>query len=83
MADHEPVLIGVPFYKNETLVEPVVNSLLSCASELLDLRAEVIFYNDLPDYPPLQTALDAALEGVIAFRCVSSSTARISVSCAR
>ena len=56
-----PVLIAIPFYKNEALVESVVGSLIACAGELAELGAEAVFYNDSPDYPALAAALEAML----------------------
>jgi GT2 family glycosyltransferase len=55
------VLIAIPFYKSEELVEPVVGSLIACAADLAAIGAEVVLYNDSPDYPPLQFALEAVL----------------------
>jgi GT2 family glycosyltransferase len=56
-----PLLIGVPFYKNERLVGGVVRSLIACAAELGELGAEVVLYNDSPGYAPLEAALDEIL----------------------
>ncbi|HEV2677618.1 MAG TPA: glycosyltransferase [Aliidongia sp.] len=53
------VLIAIPFYKNELLVESVVGSLIACSADVAAIRAEVIFYDDSPDYLPLAAALDA------------------------
>src|SRR5579859_1746027 len=56
-----PVLIAIPFYKNEELVESVIGSLIACADDLAAIGAEVVFYNDSPNYPPLRKALEAIL----------------------
>lgn len=56
-----PLLIAVPFYKNEHLVADVVGSLIRCAPDLKALGAEVVFYNDSPDYAPLLAALENIL----------------------
>ena len=64
------VLVAVPFYRNERLVAPVVRSLIGCASDLAAIGAEVVFYNDSPDYPALDAALRAILPGAAAtFPC--------------
>src|SRR3974377_712 len=47
------IIVSVSFYKNERLFEPLMNSLLACRDELAALRAEVLLYNDSPDYAPL------------------------------
>jgi len=57
-ADGARLLIGVPFYKNEHLVEACLGGLLECAEELHRIGAEVVCYNDSPDYAPLAVALD-------------------------
>jgi GT2 family glycosyltransferase/glycosyltransferase involved in cell wall biosynthesis len=65
-----PVLVAIPFYKNEALVESVVGSLIACAADLAAIGAEVILYNDSPDYAPLAAALDAILpRAEAAFPC--------------
>lgn len=51
--------IVVPFYKNEALVEQIFKSLNDIAEEILEIGGKVFFYNDSPDYDPLQTALDS------------------------
>lgn len=53
-----PILIAIPFYKNEHLVARITESLIGCAHDLAAIGAEVIFYNDSPEYPPLGTALE-------------------------
>lgn len=64
------VLIAIPFYRNERLVAPVVGSLIACASDLAAIGAEVVFYNDSPDYPALDVALQAILPSAAAsFPC--------------
>jgi len=50
--------IVVPFYKKEALVAPLFASLNAIVDELSEIRAKVFFYNDSPDYEPLQVALD-------------------------
>lgn len=54
------VLIAVPFYKNERLVERFTAGIVACADEIRALNASVVFYNDSPDYAALQPALEAA-----------------------
>jgi GT2 family glycosyltransferase len=56
-----PVLIAIPFYKNEHLVQPVIGSLISCGSELQAIGAEAVFYVDSPDHAPLAASLDRIL----------------------
>ncbi|MDX2275810.1 MAG: glycosyltransferase [Hyphomonadaceae bacterium] len=55
------LLIAVPFYKNEQLVRPILDSLLQCEDELTALQARIVLYNDSPDYPALAAELDAAV----------------------
>lgn len=55
------MLIAVPFYKNEGLVRSLADSLVTCRDELAELRAEVVFFNDSPDYAPLGAALEVAV----------------------
>jgi GT2 family glycosyltransferase/glycosyltransferase involved in cell wall biosynthesis len=55
------LLIAVPFYKNEELVAPLVQSLIDCAADLAAIGAEVVLFNDSPGYAPLQEALEAIL----------------------
>lgn len=50
--------IVVPFYKKESLVAPLFASLNAIRDELREIRAKIFFYNDSPDYQPLQVALD-------------------------
>lgn len=65
-----PILIAIPFYKNEALVASVVESLIACAADLREIGAEAVFYNDSPDYAPLAAALDAILpHAEAAFPC--------------
>jgi GT2 family glycosyltransferase len=65
-----PILVAVPFYRNEQLVSSMVQSLAACAADLRDVRAEVIFYVDSPDHAPLIQALDAWLPAArAAFPC--------------
>jgi GT2 family glycosyltransferase len=64
------VLIAVPFYKNERLVDLVVGSLIRCAADLAEIGADVVFYVDSPDYPALRDALAAVLpRAEAAFSC--------------
>ena len=51
------VVIVVPFYQNEGLVEPVCSSLRDCADELKALKTNVILVNDSPDYAALKHVL--------------------------
>jgi GT2 family glycosyltransferase len=65
-----PLLIAVPFYKNKHLVAEVVGSLIRCAADLQALQAEVVLYNDSPDYAPLEIALTEILpHAAAAFPC--------------
>lgn len=52
------VHIVVPFYKQAELVAPVFNSLNAISDEIRAIGGKVFFYNDSPDHPPLQDALD-------------------------
>ena len=56
------LLIAAPFYRNETLVGPLAQSLLRCADEICELGGEIVLFNDSPDYPPLAAALEEAAE---------------------
>ncbi len=58
------MLLAIPFYKNERLVAPLIQSLTACEDELKTLGVEVLILNDSPDYPALQAAIDRALENV-------------------
>lgn len=58
------LIIAVPFYRNEQLVEPVTRSLLACAAELRALNAEVMLFDDSPDYPALGLALARAEQAI-------------------
>ena len=53
-----PMLVAIPFYKNENLVRPVVGSLIRCADEMRRLGCEAVFYNDSPGHVPLHDALE-------------------------
>ena len=65
-----PILIAIPFYKNEALVASVIGSLIACAADLRAVGAEAVLYNDSPDYAPLAAALDAILpQAEAAFPC--------------
>ena len=64
------ILIAIPFYKNEHLVELVVGSLINCASDLAAIGAQVVLYDDSPFYKPLRAALEAILPAAqAAFPC--------------
>jgi len=64
------VLIALPFYKNEELVATVVASLIACAADIAAIGGEVVFFNDSPDYPALDEALNKILpEAMAAFPC--------------
>jgi GT2 family glycosyltransferase len=52
-----PVLVAVPFFRNEHLAASVADSLLRCTDDLHAAGAEAVFYNDSPDYPKLRDAL--------------------------
>jgi GT2 family glycosyltransferase len=56
-----PLLIAIPFYKNEHLVAPVVTALIRCADELNEAAAEAVFLIDSPGDAPLEAALNAIL----------------------
>ncbi len=65
-----PLLVAIPFYKNEHLVAAVVGSLIRCAADLQALGAEVVLYDDSPAYAPLGTALtDILPRAAAAFPC--------------
>jgi GT2 family glycosyltransferase len=55
------VLIAIPFYKNEDLVQSVVSSLMDCAADIAAIGGEVVMFDDSPDYEPLAQALEAIL----------------------
>jgi GT2 family glycosyltransferase len=52
-----PVLIALPFYKNEHLVTAVIGSLIRGAADIRAIGGEVVCYNDSPDHAPLASAL--------------------------
>lgn len=58
------LIVAVPFYRNEHLVDRFTQSLLACADEIKALKARVVFFNDSPDYPALGAALDQAAKQV-------------------
>jgi GT2 family glycosyltransferase len=65
-----PVLIAIPFYKNEHLVADVVGSLIRSAADLQAIGAEVVLYDDSPGYAPLGAALTEILPlAAAAFPC--------------
>ncbi len=67
---HGGVLIAVPFYKNERLVAPLIDSLIGAAADVAAIGGEVLLYVDSPDYPALLEALDAVLpRAKAAFPC--------------
>ena len=43
------LLIAVPFYKNEELVGPLLESLILCAADLAAIGAEVVVLDDRAD----------------------------------
>ncbi len=55
------VLIAIPFYKNEDLVQSVVGSLMNCASDIAAIGGEIVMFDDSPDHQPLSQALEAIL----------------------
>jgi GT2 family glycosyltransferase len=55
------VLIAVPFYKNEDLVQSVIGSLMDCAADIAAIGGEIVMFDDSPDYQPLSQALEAIL----------------------
>jgi len=64
------MLVAVPFYKNEHLVAPVLNSLCACAADIRAVGAEIVCYNDSPGHAPLNAALADALPRMAAlFPC--------------
>ena len=58
--DSPKLLIAIPFYRAEHVVAPIIASLIQCKGDILALNAEVILFNDSPDYEPLSKALAAA-----------------------
>ncbi|MDP3495349.1 MAG: glycosyltransferase [Hyphomonadaceae bacterium] len=55
------LIIAVPFYRNERLVDPMVRSLIASAEEICEANAQVILFDDSVDYPALAAALDEAV----------------------
>jgi GT2 family glycosyltransferase len=53
------LVIVIPFYKREDLVETVLGSLIACASELRKIGAVVVLVNDSPDYTLLDKTICA------------------------
>ena len=51
------LIVVVPFFENEGLVEVVCPSLEDCGTELVDHRACVLLVNDSPGYEALRIAL--------------------------
>ncbi|MEI9987959.1 MAG: glycosyltransferase [Aliidongia sp.] len=65
-----PVLIAIPFYKNEHLVADVLGSLIRCAEDVRRIGGEVVCYDDSPGYGPLAATLGQILpEAMAAFPC--------------
>ena len=52
------LVVTIPFFKNEQLVDTLCQSLLICEDELLKHRAGLLFVNDSPGYAPLDEALE-------------------------
>lgn len=70
------VHIVVPFYKKEELVAQIFRSLNDVADELREIGAKVFFYNDSPDYAPLQEALDSCRfdDGAVEFKVLRNAS---------
>ncbi|MDI9848822.1 glycosyltransferase [Rhodoblastus sp. 17X3] len=51
------LVIVIPFYKREDLVETVLSSLIACTGELRKIGAVVVLINDSPDYAMLDKAI--------------------------
>ena len=65
-----PVLIAIPFYKNEHLVAPVIGALIRCAADIAAIGGEIVLYDDSPGYAPLAAALaDILPPAQAAFAC--------------
>ena len=78
-----PLLIAVPFYKNEQLVPPLCAALAACAADLAAINAQVVFYNDSPGHAPLTAALDKAVaEAASLYPCRLHTNPQISASSA-
>jgi GT2 family glycosyltransferase len=58
------LIIAVPFYRNEHLVDPFIRALQTCAAEIRALNARVILFDDSPDHPALGAALDQAATAI-------------------
>ncbi len=56
-----PLFIAAPFYRNERLVAPFIDSLLKCSAELRALNARIVLFNDSPGHEPLAAALADAI----------------------
>jgi GT2 family glycosyltransferase len=61
LAATRPVLIAVPFYKNERLVPLVIESLIDCAADIAAIGGYVVLYDDSPTHAPLAEALATIL----------------------
>ena len=55
----ESIIIAIPFYSNADLVEPLLDSLLACGSELQELKAEIFAVVDSPDDAALTEKLSS------------------------
>lgn len=68
--------IVVPFYKKEELVSQLFGSLNAVGDELRRLEAKIFFYNDSPDYAPLQAALESCRfdDPAISFEVVTNKS---------
>ncbi len=66
---HRRVLLAVPFYRNEALVGTLAASLRRCADDLAAIGAEVVFYDDSPDYPALAEALAREAASIDGMAC--------------
>jgi GT2 family glycosyltransferase len=71
----DAVHIVVPFYKKEELVAQIFRSLNEIAGEIREIGGKVFFYNDSPDYAPLQEALDNCRfdDGAVEFQVVRNA----------
>lgn len=71
------LLVIIPFYRNEDLVDPLFESLAACAAELRAVGGRVVAINDSPGYAPLAAALAAAVqraEGLIEMSVKANAT---------
>lgn len=56
-AETKRLVIVVPFYKREDLVETLFGSLLACAADLRKIGVVILCVNDSPDHAPLDEAI--------------------------